>query len=129
MPPIFLNERSLYMQRKANFLNFVGGSCKSKRLSYRVVAGTWALATFIFVQAYTSILFTYIVTPISSPLINSVYDVMERSEIHLYIKKGSDLDFAFSVKVQLTNFLLHFLNILCSSVINCSFTYISRILV
>jgi hypothetical protein len=46
-----------------NFLSFIkGGPCRSKRLPYRLVAGVWTLAAFIFVQAYTSTLFTYVVT-------------------------------------------------------------------
>ncbi|EFX82353.1 hypothetical protein DAPPUDRAFT_241433 [Daphnia pulex] len=51
-----------------------GGLFPSKRLPYRLVAGVWTLAAFFFVQSYTSTLFTYVVTPINHPLINSIYD-------------------------------------------------------
>ncbi|XP_046648429.1 glutamate receptor ionotropic, kainate 5-like [Daphnia pulicaria] len=64
-----------------------GGPCMSKRLPYRLVAGVWTLAAFIFVQAYTSTLFTYVVTPISEPLINSVYDVVDNPDIKLIVRE------------------------------------------
>ncbi|EFX82160.1 hypothetical protein DAPPUDRAFT_316758 [Daphnia pulex] len=64
-----------------------GGSCPSKRLPYRRVAGVWTLAAFIFVQAYTSTLFTYVVTPIHHPLINSVYDIINSNDINLLVKE------------------------------------------
>ncbi|XP_059352537.1 uncharacterized protein LOC130700516 [Daphnia carinata] len=66
-----------------------GGSCIRKHLSSRLVAGVWSLATFIFVQAYTSTLFTYIVMPSTEPLlVDSVYDVVSKPHIHLVIESG-----------------------------------------
>ncbi|EFX82352.1 hypothetical protein DAPPUDRAFT_241436 [Daphnia pulex] len=62
-----------------------GGFCPSKWLPYRLVAGVWTLAAFIFVQAYTSTLFTYVVTPINHPLINSVYDVAGSSDVKSFV--------------------------------------------
>lgn len=69
-----------------------GGYCRSNRLSYRLVAGVWCLASFIFVQAYTSILFTYVVAPVNHPLIDSVYDIVESNDIQLLVRKGSTLN-------------------------------------
>lgn len=66
-----------------------GGSCPSNRLSYRLVAGVWCLAAFIFVQAYTSTLFTYVVAPVHQPLINSIYDVLENADINLLVRTGT----------------------------------------
>ncbi|EFX82126.1 hypothetical protein DAPPUDRAFT_241224 [Daphnia pulex] len=60
-----------------------GGPCASKRLPFRLVAGVWILAAFIFVQAYTSLLFTYVVAPVNQPLINSIYDIADSSDINL----------------------------------------------
>nr|CAH0113367.1 unnamed protein product [Daphnia galeata] len=59
----------------------------SNRLPYRLVAGVWTLAAFIFVQAYTSTLFTYVVTPINHPLINSIYDIIDSSDINLLVRE------------------------------------------
>jgi hypothetical protein len=38
--------------------------------------------TFIFVQAYSSVLFTYVVAPVNRPLINSIYDTFERKKLN-----------------------------------------------
>lgn len=75
----------------------LGSACTSKRLAVRLVAGVWTLAAFVFVQAYTSILFTYVMAPINPPLINSVYDVIENSDINLLYRKGSTLNVLVSV--------------------------------
>ena len=64
----------------------IGDSCASELLSFRFVAGVWCLAAFIFVQAYTSTLFTYVVTPNNPPLINSIYDIVESPDINLLVK-------------------------------------------
>ncbi|XP_059352708.1 glutamate receptor ionotropic, kainate 2-like isoform X1 [Daphnia carinata] len=65
-----------------------GGPCASNRLPFRLVAGVWTLGAFIFVQAYTSILFTYVVAPVSLPLINSIYDIADSDDINLLMKKA-----------------------------------------
>ena len=71
-----------------NCLLLIGGSCPSKRLPFRLVAGVWSLAAFIFVQAYTSTLFTYVVTPINHPLINSIHDIIGSSDINLLVRES-----------------------------------------
>jgi hypothetical protein len=48
----------------------------------------WTLAAFIFVQAYTSTLITYVVTPINQALIDSVYDVIDNGDINLVIREA-----------------------------------------
>ncbi|EFX82186.1 hypothetical protein DAPPUDRAFT_241335 [Daphnia pulex] len=63
-----------------------GGPCTSKGLPIRLVAAAWCLATFIFVQAYNSTLFTYVVTPVHQPLINSIYDIFDNSDINLLVR-------------------------------------------
>ena len=55
--------------------------------------GAWCVTAFVFVQAYTSTLFTYIVTPNFTPLlVNSVYDVINKPEINLVIVGGQNLE-------------------------------------
>ncbi|EFX82428.1 hypothetical protein DAPPUDRAFT_241241 [Daphnia pulex] len=61
-----------------------GIQLNSKRLTLRLVAGVWILAAFVFVQAYTSLLFTYVLTPVNNPLMNSVYDISENSHINVF---------------------------------------------
>ncbi|KAI9559660.1 hypothetical protein GHT06_013665 [Daphnia sinensis] len=73
---------SQYLYVLGNLLS-QSGPCTSRRLSFRLVAGVWTLAAFIFVQGYNSTLFTYVVAPVNLPLINSVYDIAESSDIIL----------------------------------------------
>ncbi|KAI9563542.1 hypothetical protein GHT06_011005 [Daphnia sinensis] len=73
-----------------------GGPCTSDRISFRFVAGVWTLAAFIFVQAYTSTLFTYVVAPVNQPLINSIYDIAENPDINLLVKKAGTADTMFT---------------------------------
>ncbi|EFX82357.1 hypothetical protein DAPPUDRAFT_316873 [Daphnia pulex] len=75
-----------------------GGFCPSKWLPYRLAAGVWTLAAFFFVQAYSSTLFTYIVTPVNQPLITSAHDIAENSDIQLYLKKAGIPDAVISDK-------------------------------
>ena len=56
------------------------------------MAGAWCLATFVLVQAYTSLLTTYIIAPSNTPLIESVYDIVKSSDIELVVNIGSYLD-------------------------------------
>ena len=67
----------------------IGGVCKWKRLPFRLAAGAWTLAAFIFVQAYNSTLITYVITPSQSPLIYSAYDIAKDPSIALYMRKAS----------------------------------------
>ncbi|XP_046641006.1 ionotropic receptor 93a-like [Daphnia pulicaria] len=73
-----------------------GGPCTSNRLPFRLVAGVWTLAAFIFVQAYTSTLFTYVVAPVNHPLIDSMYDIADNPEIHLLVKNEGTPDRYFT---------------------------------
>lgn len=69
-----------------------GGLCISNEVKFRLVAAGWTLAAFVLVQAYTSILFTYVIAPNNSPLINSIYDVADTSDLQLFVKKGGTMD-------------------------------------
>jgi hypothetical protein len=53
------------------------------------------MAAFIFVQSYTSILFTYVVTPISHPLIDSIYDIIDNGDINFYVREYGFLNVLF----------------------------------
>ena len=70
----------------------IGIAWKPNRLTFRIVAGSWLLGVIVLVQAYTSILFTYVMAPINLPLVNSVYDIVASSDIHLLVRKGGTLD-------------------------------------
>jgi ionotropic glutamate receptor len=61
-------------------------------LSFRLVAGVWTLAAFIFVQAYNSTLFTYVMAPVNHPLIDSMHGVAESADINLLFRYGAALN-------------------------------------
>ncbi len=84
----------------------LAGPCPSNRLAFRIVAGAWSLAAFIFVQAYTSTLSTYVLTPINNPLVNSPYEIPERKDVHLLIKKGGSTDLFLSASFSTFEFSL-----------------------
>ena len=76
----------------------LGGPCILKNLSSRLVAGAWCVTTFVLMQAYTSTLFMYIVTPSTDPLlVNSVYDVVNKPQIHLVVEAGRSIENAIKV--------------------------------
>ncbi|EFX82390.1 hypothetical protein DAPPUDRAFT_316803 [Daphnia pulex] len=99
-----------------------GGPCRSKRLPYRLVAGVWTLAAFIFVQAYTSTLFTYVVTPISEPLIDSVYDVVNNGDINLLVRETGFMNTLLSASLfgKLRTKMDSFPNSNCGSMSACA---------
>ncbi|EFX82430.1 hypothetical protein DAPPUDRAFT_241238 [Daphnia pulex] len=57
-----------------------------------MVAGVWTLAAFFFVQTYTSTLITYIITPVNDPLISTVQDIVDSSDINVFIKMAGVAD-------------------------------------
>ena len=70
-----------------------GRSCQSNRLLFRLVAAGWVLAAFVIVQAYTSTLITYILAPITTPLADSIYDVVYGDHnINLFIRRAGNLE-------------------------------------
>jgi hypothetical protein len=83
----------------------LGGACPSKRIPYRLVAGVWTLGAFFFVQAYTSTLFTYVVTPNNRPLIDSVYDVINNGDVNLLVRESGFMNILISARKQNFNVL------------------------
>ncbi|XP_046449207.1 ionotropic receptor 93a-like [Daphnia pulex] len=102
-----------------------GGSCTSKRLPFRLVAGVWTLAAFIFVQAYTSTLFTYVVAPVNYPLVDSMYGVAESTDVNLLFRYGATLNIfvmdpnATGVFLKLRNNIDSFPNSRCNLISQC----------
>ena len=96
-------------------LHILGGPCTENRLSFRIVAGVWALAAFVFVQAYQSLLITYVIAPIKSPLINSAYDVADSTSVNLLIRRGGTIDSVLKVKIHISvNWECNFIIVYCT---------------
>nr|CAH0109179.1 unnamed protein product [Daphnia galeata] len=90
-----VNTGNQYLYVFGNLLS-QGVPSPSHRLSFRLVAAVWSLAAFIFVQAYTSTLITYVVTPINHPLVKSAYDLVEKTDVNVLVRKGGVIDTIFS---------------------------------
>ena len=69
------------------------------RISFRIAVGVWLIAAFILVQAYTSVLFTYVMTPVTSPLMNSFSDVINNPKINVLLKRGGTIQSFFKVTI------------------------------
>ena len=59
----------------------------------------WVLATLVLVQAYQSTLITYVIAPVTTPLINSVYDLAENTNINFVVRRGGTLEYLFKVNL------------------------------
>ena len=81
------------------YFNNKGEQCTSKRLPIRLVAGVWCVASFIFVQAYNSTLFTYVVTPVNPPLVKSAYDLADKKDVNVLIRKSGIIDYLVSASL------------------------------
>ena len=73
------------------------------RISFRIAVGVWLIAAFILVQAYTSVLFTYVMTPVTSPLMNSFSDVINNPKINVLLKRGGTIQSFFKVTIIIIN--------------------------
>ena len=111
---LLLSQGSIMIHFLVSSLNkpayVIGGPCKWVRLPFRFVAGAWALAAFVFVQAYASTLFMYLIVPYNPPLINSVYDIAKSTDINLMVKKSGTLDTLVSVYTINLSFVLLIIN-------------------
>ena len=71
------------------------------RISFRIAVGVWLIAAFILVQAYTSVLFTYVMAPVTSPLINSFSDIVNNPNINVLLKRGGTIQSLFKVTTNI----------------------------
>ena len=71
------------------------------RISFRIAVGVWLIAAFILVQAYTSVLFTYVMAPVTSPLINSFSDIVNNPNINVLLKRGGTIQSFFKVTINI----------------------------
>ena len=66
-------------------------------MAIRLAAGTWCLACFVLVTAYSSVLVSYIIAPNLKPIIDSANDVPKVPGLKIVIEKGSTLGSLFLV--------------------------------
>lgn len=75
----------------------------SSLLSFRILAGTWALGCFLLVNYYDSILTSFFTAPNYQPLIKSIYDLPKHPGIKITTNEISLPMFAVRVSIDLSN--------------------------
>lgn len=60
-------------------------------LAIRILVGTWCLACFILIRAYSSVLTSFIVSPNLKPVIDSIEDIPKVPGLQVVIDKESTL--------------------------------------
>ena len=78
----------------AGFLSIItlllgGVACAGRWLSVRVLVGTWCLACFILITAYSSVLISFVISPNLKPVITSVYDIPKVHGLQVLIENNS----------------------------------------
>ena len=81
-----------FRNEKQNLDYFVGSYCPHRKMAIRLAAGTWCLACFILVTAYSSVLVSYIVAPNLKPIIDSPYDMPRVPALKIVIEKSSTFE-------------------------------------
>lgn len=88
-------------------IDYSGGPYTVNRLQIRLIAGVWSLAAFVFVQAYTSTLITYVLAPNNFPLVSSFSELADRPDVSLLVKKLGTVDDLLLVREILFNLSLY----------------------
>ena len=66
----------------------------------RLVLGAWCIAAFVLVTAYQSLLISYILAPeMEPPIVNSLADLANKTNVQLLIEKGLPIDSFLTVKL------------------------------
>lgn len=94
---ILLVDRFLNLQFHENR---TGSYCYSNSFGVRLLAGVWCLATCVLVYTYNSTLTAHLmVNQRPQPIIKSIFELGNNSNVQILVKKGSGTDFLFSVSI------------------------------
>jgi hypothetical protein len=74
-----------------------GGTSRDQKLTIRLLAGSWCVACFVLVTAYSSVLISFVTSPYYKPLIRSVYDIPKNPNIKITVNRGWSPDLLFTV--------------------------------
>ena len=78
---------------------FEGNYCQSRRLSVRLMAGVWCLASFFLVYFYNSVLISFISSTNKVPVIEKLTDLPHKPHIGVVANYGWSADAILSVSV------------------------------
>jgi hypothetical protein len=71
-----------------------------------MVAAVWCLAAFVLVTGYNSLLISYVTSPIAEPIIQSIKDLGNTSDIHVVVDAGMGIDYILSVGAVCASILI-----------------------
>ena len=74
-----------------------GEVCFTKVWRIRFLAGVWCLAAFVLVNAYSSVLISFVTAPYRPYLLQSVQDLYNQSKTSILVDKGFVVDNFLSV--------------------------------
>ena len=74
-----------------------GEASLTKLWRIRFLAGVWCLAAFVLVNAYSSVLISFMTAPYRSYLLRSVQDLYNQSKTSILVDKGLVVDVVLSV--------------------------------
>lgn len=78
--------------------HFSGGvPCRNWAVHLQLMAGALILAFLIITKVYGCVFTALVATPIYRPLINSVYDIKNIPDIHVYVERDLAVDIVFRV--------------------------------
>lgn len=66
-------------------------------MKFYLIGGVWCFAAFVLVNAYNSTLISQLTLPNQKPLINSIYDLRNRSDIYLVTDRNLNTDAVLTV--------------------------------
>jgi hypothetical protein len=66
-----------------------------------LAAGAWCLACFVLVNAYSSVLISFVVAPNLKPIIDSVKDIPKNKGWAMVVEKGTTLEAQLLVYSQI----------------------------
>lgn len=69
-------------------------------MKYYILAGTWGLSCFVVVTAYNSVLISFITTPVYQPLVKSIHDLVDRTDIYPIYEEGKLLDYLLNDVIE-----------------------------
>jgi hypothetical protein len=93
-----LEDKFKYFLEKINYVEYeTGTDCGSKNRVTIFVAGLWAVLCFVLANSYRSRLISFLTSSSQEPLLDSIYDLPNKPNVHLVVEEGTGMDIMFSV--------------------------------
>lgn len=73
-------------------VNEIGNYYANQKTASRFIAGAWCLTALILGSAYSGVLLSFIMSPVSRPVIDSVYDIVNVPGLKAAVDRGRAAD-------------------------------------